>query len=208
MRLGFSYPLWLLYILHVDSALCLPRDTRHPSLWTWGKHVWFVTLCLTNIAGFLFFFVSLLFSVLCVSTCRCMQAAQNHGGVSINYAALLVILLIIYLIEDDNRPYYPRTQYLGTSSSMHWFMVSFLFYNCWTYNDACDQVLCKGTTLGLGLVTWVGSHLRATVSPIAFPLVFLPSLLCHTMWAYKSNIGLCGNICQVPWERCLVYLVV
>jgi len=32
------------------------------------------------------------------------------------------------------------------------------------------QQLCKGTTLGLGLVTWVGSYLRAVVSPIAFPL--------------------------------------
>jgi len=34
---------------------------------------------------------------------------------------------------------------------------------------------CKRTTLGLCLVTWVGSHLRAAVSPIAFPLSFFLS---------------------------------
>jgi len=97
-------------------------------------------LGLTNLTGFLFFFVSLLFSVLCVSACRCVRAAQNHGGASINYAASFVILLIICLMEDGSRPYYPGTQYLGTSSSARWFVVSFLFYNCWTYNNACDQV--------------------------------------------------------------------
>ena len=141
MRLGFLYPLWLLYILHADFALCLPQDTCHPLLWTWGKHMWFVTFCLTNIASFLFFFLLLLFSVLYVSACWCVWAAQNHGGALINYTASLVILLIICLIGDGNGPYYPRTQYLGTSSSACWFMVSFLFYNCWTYNDTCDQVL-------------------------------------------------------------------
>ena len=98
-------------------------------------------LSLTNLAGFLFFFMSLLFSVLCVSACQCVWAAQNYGGASINYAASFVILLIICLMEDGSRPYYPGTQYSGTFSSVHWFVVSFLFYNCWTYNDACDQVL-------------------------------------------------------------------
>jgi len=77
-------------------------------------------LGLTNLAGFLFFFVSLLFSVLCVSACRCVRAAQNHGGASINYAASFVILLIICLMEDGSRPYYPGTQYSGTSSSVRW----------------------------------------------------------------------------------------
>lgn len=97
-------------------------------------------LGLTNFAGFLFFFVSLLFSALCVSACRCVRAAQNHGDALINYTALFVILLIICLMEDGGGPYCHRTQYLGTSSSGRWFMVSFLFYNCWTYSDVCDQV--------------------------------------------------------------------
>jgi len=37
------------------------------------------------------------------------------------------------------------------------------------------RVRCKGIFLGLCLVMWVGSHLRAVVSPIAFP--FSPSSL-------------------------------
>ena len=41
-------------------------------------------LSLTNFAGFLFFFVSLLFSALCVSACRCVRAAQDHGDALIN----------------------------------------------------------------------------------------------------------------------------
>ena len=41
-------------------------------------------LGLTNFAGFLFFFVSLLFSALCVSACRCVRTAQNHGDTLIN----------------------------------------------------------------------------------------------------------------------------
>jgi len=45
-------------------------------------------LSLTNLTGFLFFFVLLLFSVLCVSAYWCMWAAQNHGGASINDAAV------------------------------------------------------------------------------------------------------------------------
>jgi len=75
------------------------------------------TLGLTNLAGFLFFFMLLLFSVPYVSACWCVQAAQNHGGALINDTASFVILLIICLMEDSSRPYYPGTQYLGTSSS-------------------------------------------------------------------------------------------
>ena len=74
--------------------------------------------------------------------------------------------------------------------------------------DFSGERSCKGTTLGLGLVTWVGSHLRAIVSPIAFPLSSLLLFCVILCEPYESNIGLCGNICQVPWERCLVYLVV
>ena len=67
---------------------------------------------------------------------------------------------------------------------------------------------CKRTILGQCLVTWVGSHLRAAISLIAFPcLPCLPFcvILCDS---FKSIIGQCVNICQVPWERCLNDLVV
>ena len=123
------------------NAFIVAQMSKNWILCTFFHHVLLVILSLTNLAGFLFFFMSLLFSVLCVSACQCVWAAQNYGGASINYAASFVILLIICLMEDGSRPYYPGTQYSGTFSSVHWFVVSFLFYNCWTYNDACDQVL-------------------------------------------------------------------
>jgi len=97
-------------------------------------------LGLTNFTGFLFFFVSLLFSALCVSACRCVRAAQNHGDALTNYTASFITLLIICLMGGGGGPYCHRTQYLGTSSSGRWFMVSFLSYTCWIYSDACDQV--------------------------------------------------------------------
>jgi len=53
--------------------------------------------------------------------------------------------------------------------------------------------VCKGTTLGLGLVTWVGSHLRAVVSPIAFPLsVFLLfcDILCEPLNLILDFVGI------------------
>ena len=67
---------------------------------------------------------------------------------------------------------------------------------------------CKGTTLGQCLVMWVGSHLRAAISPIAFPcLSYFPfcTISCDSS---KTIIGHSVNICQVPWERCLDDLVV
>ena len=68
--------------------------------------------------------------------------------------------------------------------------------------------LCKGTTLRQCLVTWVGSHLRAAISLIAFLcLPYFPFCdnLCES---FKSIIGQCVNICQAPWEQCLDNLVV
>jgi len=52
---------------------------------------------------------------------------------------------------------------------------------------------CKGTTLGLGLVTWVGSHLRAVVSLIVFPLsVFLLfcDILCEPLNLILDFVGI------------------
>jgi len=52
---------------------------------------------------------------------------------------------------------------------------------------------CKGTTLGLGLVTWVGSHLRAVVSPIAFPLsasLLFCVILCEPIHLILDSVGI------------------
>jgi len=64
-----------------------------------------------------------------------------------------------------------------------------------TKSECCSslQHSCKGTTLGSGLVTWVGSHLRAVVSPIAFPLSSFLSHDWHVVWSCISNIRTCEN---------------
>ena len=52
---------------------------------------------------------------------------------------------------------------------------------------------CKGTTLGLGLVTWVGSHLRAVVSLIAFPLsafLLFCVILCEPVNLILDSVGI------------------
>ena len=86
-------------------------------------------------------------------------------------------------------------------------LISFCFYILY-FMDFTSACICKGTTLGQCLVTWVGSHLRAAISPIAF--LYLPcfpfcDISCDSS---KPIIGHSVNICQVPWEWCLDDLVV
>jgi len=56
-----------------------------------------------------------------------------------------------------------------------------------------DICWCKGTTLGLSLVTWVGSHLRAVVSPIAIPLsalLLFCVILCEPVNLILDSVGI------------------
>jgi len=68
--------------------------------------------------------------------------------------------------------------------------------------------ICKGISLELCLVTWVGSYLRADILPITFLLSPSFPFCVITCDAFSSNNGLCVIICQVPWEQCLDDLVV
>jgi len=90
------------------------------------------------------------------------------------------------------------------------FTNSYRFLSCYSSNvlPVCSSLFCKGTTLGRCLVTWVGSHLRAVVSPIAFPCLFYFLFCDNSCEPSKSIKGQCVNICQVPWEQCLDDLVV
>ena len=54
-------------------------------------------------------------------------------------------------------------------------------------------LLCKRTTLELGLVTWVGSHLRAVISLIAFPLsafLLFCVILCEPINLILDSVGI------------------
>ena len=67
---------------------------------------------------------------------------------------------------------------------------------------------CKGISLGQCLVTWVGSHLRAVISLIAFPRLSYFPFCDNPCDSSNSIIRQYVNICQVPWEWCLDNLVV
>ena len=68
--------------------------------------------------------------------------------------------------------------------------------------DICEPI-CKGTTLGQCLVMWVGSYLRATISPIAFPCLSYFPFCVISCDSSKSIIRHSMNICHmrtVPWQ--------
>ena len=98
---------------------------------------------------------------------RCMKIHPRMSGISTEQGAT----------HEESGTFTPLTHTKNTmGGNQHW----------------CHRT-CKGTTLGLGLVTWVGFHLRAIVSPIAFPLSSFLSHDWHVVWSCISNIGLCEN---------------
>ena len=86
---------------------------------------------------------------------------------------------IITTFRIPSTPFCPKSSQNPTDDA---------FFSCF-YND----IFCKGTTLGSGLVTWVGSHLRAVISLIAFLLFPFLSHDWHVVWSCIPNIRLCEN---------------